>query len=252
MRCTPVNRSIRALIVAITALVSIASWPANAASDEYAEIHSVAIYSAVGDSLRVATQGVTAFGNGLQEVPIKDWGIDDWIVSTITQNLSGRFQIKTVPIDRQIFVNCDVYDGCASKLPRTDTVDAYVIVTRYWSQGLGGQNLQGIGIYFNSVPFSDYMCTVHAIYIVQIISAKTGKIIDFGRSILNGKFGEYPPIQKMDGSDWKNKWDALSDDQKAQFKGIVLKLVQDSLPNALEKANLPNEAILPLPGAMRN
>ena len=66
-----------------------------AASDPYADIHTVCVLSQIGSVLTIKTVGSTVFGNKEdQSLPIEDWKLDDLVESEIADALSGRFAVS--------------------------------------------------------------------------------------------------------------------------------------------------------------
>ncbi len=226
-------------------MIFAASTLSATASDKYAAIRSVAVISTVGHELNNETRGATAFGNSQEKVQIADWGIDDWAIQAVAKALSGRFETKHVSIDASALQNCKIEGDCATKLPHSDLVDAYVVIEPARSRGNGAEDLRGIGIFFSSVPFSGYKCVPHAIYSVTVIDARTGKRIDSGRGVLHGPYGDYPPISDVPGTKWPNTWQALTVEQQEQFKKTLMQLFMTSFSSALENAELPSAGIPP-------
>jgi hypothetical protein len=231
--------SIRYAALAIV-LAVFASRPAI--GGEYAHIRTVAVVSAIGDSLSLQGVGFGRFGGTQELVPITDWGIDAWMKDKVSQQLSGRFIIKPVSVDAAAPARCDGFEQCANSLPRTDAVDAYVLVFKHWvPEPLGGNsNIRGIGIYHHP-GLGDSFTFVHAIYVVAVIEARTGEMIDHGTGRLPGGdfLGGHPdPVQDVPETLWPDGSTQLNAEQKNPVRNIVMKLLADSLPHALQNAGL--------------
>src|SRR5690348_6977357 len=114
------------LLVAVAGLLLWAPVAASAADrDEYAGIHTVAVVSAIGDSLHFTVAPRIFSLGGSDSLPISSWGIDPWLATQIAQSIGTRFSVKTIRVDTSAVAKCDGREQCANALPRTDQIDAY-------------------------------------------------------------------------------------------------------------------------------
>jgi hypothetical protein len=122
---------------------------------------SVAVVSGIGETFTVQTVGVMVFGNARDAVAIDAWGIDNLVVRTVGNKLSGRFDVKRLTYPKGVFASVgrrqsildaeykdyreelrDVVRGLAA----SQKADLYVVVTQGASQyGNSNQYLGGLG-----------------------------------------------------------------------------------------------------------
>lgn len=222
------------------------------AEDEYANIHSVAIVSALGNVVDMQTQG-TRFDYDDYKLHT-DWDLDAFIRDYITKALQVRFTIKDSNIDPQTFSNIEsrllhtvrsqIGDRLRAMQNRPD-VDAIIVVfpanlesTGYVSPGLAASHS-------SSFLNRNGAVTVAATYRIGVYDAKTGELIDYGDAQYLGlwnKYGGPPPIENCPSSMWSPSEDQLSDDQRNRIRQEFQSLLTHSLPIAMAKANLITKA----------
>jgi len=228
----------------LAVLMSLAALPAAAAdADEYANIHTVAVASGVGDAYVLYNKGLTIFDTTKEEVPIADWGIDQWLEDSLKQALSPRFVVKTASVDRALLARCDDLDQCLAALPRRQDLDAYVIAIKREIMGPGGSEyyLRGLGQLHSGGPFGLHFEEIYAAYEIVVVDARTGRYIDSGSARMPGGslFSTNEPIVgDLPASVWPGTAAQMSADQKALAKETVTRLVRDSFQHGLENANL--------------
>lgn len=211
-----------------------------AGRDEYANIHSVAILSQLGDRLSLQGVGTTIFSNSFVQLPIADWNIDKMVQAQAADLLSPRFAVK--PIDASRLAPGQSPSDFVKTLPPPDDIDAYVLIEKDIHTGILGHTAatyEGLGLFRLGMIFG-YDYQVFAAYIVTVVDAKTGKQIDYGHSALNdgGLMGDVPPWEKSDAADWADTADALNDGQKQAIRTQLEQLLKDTLPHAFKRANL--------------
>jgi hypothetical protein len=226
----------------LLALVVLTATGATVSAGEYTDIHAVAVVSAIGDSLEFTKVEFHLGPYHAPTFPI-DWGIDAWMQQQITAALSNHFVIKPVPVNRIALSQCDGFEQCADALPKTDGVDAYILIFKHWrGDPIGGtRDIRGIGLYHNPGVIGASSTFVYAIYVVAVIDAKTGRMIGHGTGRMGeaGFLGSYDdPIEKVSEGLWADSPDQFSNEQQSSVKGTVLRLLEVSLPHALRNANL--------------
>jgi hypothetical protein len=229
------------------------SVPAFAASgDEYANIHTVGVISALGDSIDWTTVGLVVFQNQKATLPIADWKLDDDIVQRVSAALQPRFAVKKIATDVSALESLQVTDLLISTpdlenfvrgLPASNGVDAYVIISKArLNDTVGGsnQNLWGLGVYRHPLMFGRGLFAVYADYRVIVIDARTGKQIDYGTSfapdssILRQRYAWH----RMPRGDYAESPQTATAQQIADIKVELFKITEDSLGIALANANL--------------
>src|SRR5665213_722006 len=217
-----------------------------ASADEYANIHSFGIISAIGQSISLVKIGSTVFGNDKSTLSTPDWGIDELVVHKVAELLAPRFTVQPVVVDTAPLESDNsglLRDGPDVKsfilgLPQGNGVDAYIVIRKSLVQDIWNgtnQYLWGLGIYRHHLIFGGNRDAVYAFYQVQIVDAKTGNIIDYGiPRTTDGSFLSAPqPWDSSDPANWAETPDAMTDQQKQAIKAKLLALVDISLPRAL-------------------
>ncbi|MBV8978509.1 MAG: hypothetical protein JO261_03325 [Alphaproteobacteria bacterium] len=215
-------------LIAATATDTLASE-----ADPYSGIRSVAVISITGETLNFQTRGLTVLTDSEEEMPIPEWGIDKWMTASLTKALAARFQVKDANVDRAAVASCDFKRGCPDLAKPEGGVDAFIVVHKSEEPGPLRTTLmaKGIGVFFTSIITSKYNPTIHVDYVIDVVDAKTGKVLASGRN--------NTPALFMLTNDWPNKWQELSPQQQQIVKEIITDMIEKSLPTALANAKLP-------------
>lgn len=209
-------------------LVQIALAPHAVARDRYAAIHSVGVISAIGDRLAITSTGMMAVGRDKKDMPIDDWGIDRWMVTTLSQALAARFEVKPVNVDRAAFFDCAA--KCAGLLKRDSGVDAFVLVRKVEESAFKDAT-SGISLHFTRAMLGKYTLTTDSDFVIEVIDAKTGKVLDYG--------SPDQPVVIFTANDWPNSWEELTQAQRETLKSTITDNIEKELPVALNSASLP-------------
>jgi len=175
------------LLAALLSMFSaIAARAANEAGDEYANIHTVAVVSALGSDITMQTYGATVFDNALYMLHA-NWSPDALVIQQIKAALGGRFTIGNA-VDPQAFANIapgalgDMGSALRQRVlaqPKANGVDAYVVVVPD-TVTLMGLSWRGLQVTRNLALFGRGGTSVNAYYMVEVIDAVTGDRIDYG------------------------------------------------------------------------
>jgi hypothetical protein len=221
---------------------------ANAAdTDEYNNIHTIAVISRVGDTFNFKEVGGTVFSNSDKSIQVPDWGIDDKIASLATEVLSSRFTVLSVRPSASSPVGMSGLSATPDvmmlihSLPPETKADAYVVIGQWTRQiPTTNQSLSGLGLYRQGKIFGGHNDWLHADYAVSVIDGKTLKQIDYGTARMNdgGYWNSLPAFVPTDEANWADTPDTLSDSQKQAIKTQLFQLLEKSLPHALVSANL--------------
>jgi hypothetical protein len=238
------------------------SLPAYAGSaDEYANIHTVGVISALGDSIDWTTVGLVVFQNDQATLPIGDWKLDDDIAQRVAAALSPRFTVKMITTDVSALETLQVtvmrsvspdLENFVRGLPANNGVDAYVIVSKAQlpdTVGGSNQSLWGLGVYRHPLMFGRGLFAVYADYRVNVIDARTGNQIDFGSSYSpdSSNFRKRFAWHRMPATDYAETPQAATPKQIADIKAELFKITEDSLGIALANANLLGPSSGPAP-----
>jgi hypothetical protein len=238
-------------IALIGGVLLLSGWAGlgGAAAETAQGIRRIGIISAVGDKFYVRTLGYLVFGNDLATVPIS-WGIDDLITSRARTILGKRFEVRPVSYQRAAIANSGGWGQSLADTLRSSAssngVDAYVVVLGNVSQlGATNQYVGGLGVLTSGVIGRESV--VHALYSVTVIDAHQFNQLGFAAaSPLDHSLGAalgfvgcgiHGPCRKIDPS----LVPASSNPAEvAKLRGVVVELIEKSLPDTLARVQLAN------------
>jgi hypothetical protein len=252
----------------LTALLAFScTLPARAAggTDEYADIHTVAVISAIGNSIKLSNVGVMVFSNSEESIAAADWGIDDLVVANISKALSGRFAIKTAIYDPVAFSTQETGWGnnkvpvekLVAALPDRDGVDAFVVVFPVYLEdpiSMSSVRVRGLGLYRHSYGFRDVI-VAYAFYDIAVVDAHTDKIIaeKYAGTGASPSFRDNLPWEGCSDSIWPETAATMTNNQKQALQTEIKYLVRRSLPWTISQLQLTGtvstDAINPTPAA---
>lgn len=228
----------RQLFCLLATLLLLAPSASSAADrDEYAAIHSVAVVSAIGDSLFFENDGPLS-GDHIEPLDISAWGIDSWVKQKVTEALAPRFSVQPLEVDATAVKGCTLPGQCASDLPHTDSVDAYVLVFKTWAPNpiTGMGDVAGLGLLYHPGIFGiGTFYAIHSVYGVAIIDARTGKVVDHGTA----RTDEHNTPAEIAPADlWPEHPPEMTAEQQNKAKEIIMRQIDKTLLHALRNANL--------------
>jgi hypothetical protein len=257
-------------VIAVAAVLGSIISPANAAgvfvplifpvsvvvqgakTADYDKIHTVAVISALGSHLTMRNNHF--IGPKEHTIDVEDWKIDDEIENRLKQYLSPRFSFKEVPYDRASIAKIPdgQWDNWFSKFPDflktlpQDQVDAYIVVR----QGLGynAPGIQGLGLE-NGAPFGEATPVVWTNYEIDIVDAKTAKVIAEAYSRVRLRDSDQPSFSGIFASNALKVGDdfSLTDSQSKLLHSTVSTMLTLSIIETVRALNMGIE--LPPPGA---
>ncbi len=224
------------------------------AGDDLAGIHSVAIVSAIGDTVTLADANEGGgFFNAVdpQRIDSKDWGIDEAVTKQIADAIRGRFTVKIVAYNRAAFTHIPWSPIPNQQAPvemplralTNPGVDAYFVVSKMQiadAVGYAGPNQSGLGLAHESGGmFSSDTITMYAIYTIRVIDAHTFKTLETEGAHLP-KTGLLPrvPIVEVDNSLWPGRMSDMTPAKEAAIKTKMMALVQESIGSTLHYMDL--------------
>jgi hypothetical protein len=237
--------------VAFALLFALIVSQARAEDDPYANIHTVAIVSALGDGIELkqdsdfvgSTAPDYAFHTGLD--------LDGYVTARIRDAVASRFTIVEPVIDPNILRNFPLPpDALKRVLPPTagSTPDALILVhagalalrspppfvsMSYLYSGLSMTKTTGL--------FGGHSVALSAQYEVTVINTRTGATIDSGMGLLppRGAFGRHVsvPVQCADAI-WPADPAHPSPAEARRIDADLMAMVAMSLPNALRVLHL--------------
>jgi hypothetical protein len=266
----PGNLLHRSVLALLFATVPAVAQPVNVSSDEYANIHTLGIVSALGNTVELMNIGTTIFGNS-SNMYRSDFDLDQKMPQLLSDAFKGRFVAVSIPADpdhvrdlvkksEPVSVNDQVRDlftksepvsveltGYLRSLPSAGSVDALVAVIPAKSRVNNFAHpipLFGFGVTHASNPFVTTKTSyLFATYYIVVIDAKSGKTISWSYA---APANDALHVGFISGacstaSIWSEKADTLSPDQKRTIRDELTRLVLAGLPYALKMVNLPSE-----------
>ena len=214
--------------------------------DLYGNIKSVAVASAIGDRLAfIREEPVLAESNPPLE--ISEWKFDDQIEQMTRGELSKRFTIKNISINRDALMASQIADDAGNYTPAfsglqtTSDVDAYVVIIKhppsfaaYDGRVVGNEpGSRGIGLWRTKVLGYDAHINAYLSYAVAVIDARTLKIIRWSESTASPKYAQALPLQEVDSKLWTTNSATLTTDQREVIRQNLVTLINDSIPETL-------------------
>lgn len=253
MRYFSARLAIAVLSLSAMMLFELASSPgpsALAATDRYANVHTVAVISTVGSEIglqEIGSIGFTGEKAGLRT----DWDFDGQIVEGVKKTLGTRFTFAESDIDKAAFADRDLDFNNAREmkrriqaLPKVAGLDAYVIVTPS-DVSILNMRWRGLSIVRFQGVFGSGQTSLNADYTVWVFNAADGSRIDYGSSQYPSKAtltGHEPPREICDNSLWVTNPDEASSEQKSRIRQEFESLLNRSISFTLASANLIDKA----------
>jgi hypothetical protein len=212
-------------------------------------VRTIGIVSAIGDKFYLRKVGFTVFGNESQEMAIDSWGIDDLMTAKIRAALTPRFDVRPVSYRRAVFANVENRLSLVTEQLRAETVraevsppglDAYLIVTKASAPyGQTNQTLTGLGI-VEGFQLGDPLVYMYAFHSISVVDGHEWSVSRGTYATVPDEPGLFGPrfkgaSRKLDKSWWPTSLDAASNQR---LKGVVVELIDQSLPGTLQKMQL--------------
>jgi hypothetical protein len=205
------------------------------------------IVSAIGDTFYARKTGLGFLGNDFKEMPIAAWGIDEMMTAKLRAALSPRFDVRPVTYKRAAFAIFPDRSGFLAQNFRPEVVrevspqglDAYLIVVKS-ERSSGGSSrpmFQGLGSTEGNTDVDPIMF-VHAYYNIYLVDGRDFRIKSQAGSHIPRPFNPFvreafsSPARKVDASMWPTSLNAA---EHQKLKGVVVELIDQSLPPTLEK-----------------
>lgn len=217
---------------------------------------TVAIVPSLIPQFRVATTGLTAFENHLDLVDMRSWHLDDVIYSAAASTLSGRFEVSRATadsviidtdsrFDKAVAGENDVATAVRDHVHADKPVDLYIVFCASAASHpyYGRPNiLEDIGISKLRDPFITRAPGLHTFLLVTVVDGKTFKAIaalplydDPTKTYARLTGSEYPS-RALDGFDWKDNWNELTDGQHRMVIEQTKSLLSEAVAYTLSRA----------------
>jgi hypothetical protein len=250
------NAVTKVLQYGLVASVFVAGANASLAADRYANVHSVAIVSALGDGILLEQKADVTLNDTAPTVVFDSkLDLDGFATKLVTDAVSARFTVVDSAIDPSQIMDATAPADIVRKMmdhrnsDSAPPVDAFIVIhPDTWNvqtpiralvnsySGLSLMHIHGL--------FGGYDTILSIQYTVTVFDAKTGKVIDFGTANLATRnFLRNPkPLLFCDGKLWPDDPEHLDDARATQLRTDIMAVMARSLPIALEGANLIEKA----------
>ena len=189
--------------------------------------------------------GIMVFGNEFDQRQISDWKLDEKIRATVAKTLSGRFEVKQMPIPAELGEAVDklrgglLADGRAENAPTLSKLTGgknckYILVVAAAGSKFGSTNqfVGGLGIVEAESVFGDARY-IHAVAQARVFDGQSYAFLDW-KNLRTGQniFADViqGPHQKIEMQAHPSL-QAVADDPKTQE--IILGLLDQSLKQTL-------------------
>lgn len=221
--------------VVITIAMLCASNSNASAEAKLPNIRSIAIISAIGDSITFASVGPFNFHRGAWSLSIVDWGVDDQLEQEVARKLGGHFNIVHAIYDRPSFSREISHAITVEEPPINDLisklstpVDAYLVISKHGTRSTHEYlNLMGgINVLEQTNAFRKPVYALCILIQVQLIDAKTDVPIAENIVVLKPGIRYDDPENQFDPSLWPHDGTDLTAVQESELrKQVVAKLI---------------------------
>jgi hypothetical protein len=233
---------------AIPPVGSRALVPVPAADQRFRDIKTVAVVSAISDTLNLEHFG--SFGSHTtMQFALPDWHIDEALEAQTRKILAQRFMVKDVAVDRQKLMQARLLDDKhafhpnLSALEPTDAVDAYVVLLKH-PRATGGSPVESAGIgLWNVNALAGERTDLFANYAVAIVRARDVDLIVARMATVSPRYQSRFPFKPVDNSTWPKSPPQLSAEQQEKVRAGLTEILVDSLDETLLQMGLTNMMI---------
>jgi hypothetical protein len=206
--------------------------------DPYKAYKNVAVVSALGDMIDFEHEGGTIFSHDNYPTPEPDWQLDALVEARAKAALQKHFAIAEPNVDRSTFANAMMWDRDGKLAPNfaglnpSPDVDLYVVFLKLNRPIWGVDKTAGVGV-FNKAALSGETTTAFAHFAAVTIDAHTMKYIFASSGIMSPDNPDPDPRQSLDNSAWPKTPAAMSVDQAAVFRDVIIGLLNNSVDETL-------------------
>jgi hypothetical protein len=234
-----------AVCVGVVALFAFgAAGPYDQKIPPHANIHSVAIIAAIGETFmfeRVRNSPFEWMGPPETSfLEIANWGLDDLVTRKATAALSGRYTVEPVKYEEADF---DTWTWPSlvrhiRELPLPeDNIDAYVVVLRDWrGDGIGRSvhQVAGVGAYRHDYSAGPKL-GVFASYRIVVIDAHSYDILTSRAALTTDGSLPWTPLAP---SLWPKTQNDLTEKQTTSLRNEIMALIDKTLEQTVQEMGL--------------
>lgn len=192
--------------------------------------------------------GVTVFANDHTDRSIETWQIDAHVTNVLAGHLARRFDVRPVTFRPAAFMSGRMGEPTTQSgalalgnFVRTEVqpkgLDGYVVVTKARAPvGATNQVVDGIGLQRYSLSS---ITNLHVLYSITLVDGRTHQVIGSMPAFSSGESRSIGgPSQKVDPALWTEMLAAPNQIPRGQAHGMVLDLLNRSLPATLADLKL--------------
>lgn len=220
-------------------------WVTNSDADaatKLNDIKSIAIISAIGDSITFARVGSLDFHAGAQSLSISNWNVDDQVEQDVAKKLGNRFKIIHVAYDRPSFAQEVVHTLTLEEPPIRDLVsrlsapvDAYLVISKRGTNSTHEYlNLTGgINVLEQTSMFRKPVYALCVLIEIQLIDSKTNETVARDEIVIKPGVRYDDPANQLDPSLWPADGTHLTEFQSSELRkqatGKLILAIDNSL-----------------------
>jgi len=222
--------------------------PSGIAPEQLSNVKTIGIVSAIGDRFAFQMVGVTILGNDRKDWSIETWQIDEHVTNVLAGHLARRFDVRPVTFRPAAFISerkgepttqagALALGNSVRAAVQPKGLDAYVVVTKARAPvGATGQVVEGVGLQRYSLSS---ITNLHVLYSITVVDGRTYQVIGSTPAFSAAESRSIGgPSQKVDPALWTEMLAAPNQDLRGQAHGMVLNLLNRSLPATLADLKL--------------
>lgn len=243
---------------AITMLIALCVSAAIGRADnaaKLANVKTIGVVSALGDTLYNVRIGSTAFTNARSTVEVADWKLDEFVITEAAAQLAGRFATNPVTYDRADFTpapsewrghsELDVEEVMGRAKPADGAaIDAYLVLHNIVLGdvfALTNQNFYAAGLHHRVGLFGDTMDGIFIAAMLTLVDARTGKKIDSSVFVIPGGeslFVNFTPAHRvLKEPPWDENF-VMTPEQRDRAQAEFKSLISEALTRSLRRIDL--------------
>lgn len=234
--------------------------PIPADKDPWAKFSTVAVYSAVGDTLDCEHLGGTIFSTSSAKLSEPDWDMDGLLERQAKAALSKRFKIVDAPVDRAALAGATLQDASGKVAPAFPGItaggaDLYVVLVKVKVPVFTRFDGEGFGVW-NHTPIGGENTAVFAHYAITVLDGHTLKLLAARTAVTSPDHTDPHPLTWVDNALWPGDPPALTQTQATRIANALDDLVDDTVPETMLRLALTGQMVSgdppPAPAAPAN
>jgi hypothetical protein len=221
--------------------------PVPEAMDPFKAGKSVAIVSAVGDTLALTWRG-TLFRHDSHLMTIADWNMDGEIEAQIARSLDRHLSVKKAAFDRaklssaRLTLDKDKHLAPIDGLTPSTDVDFYLVALKSRTTTSIGDSMTGFEV-LKVLPFGGESTSVYASYDLAFVDAHTLKVLGAWRGVASPKHPSALLVRPVDNTVYAQDALTLSPEAQNTIHAAFSDIIADSIPETLLHLGLTGQML---------